>query len=80
MSDPADISLALPPGGLDPIHDVLVELHFDEDPERVFTKDDLLEVWKEIPRELRLEAHKWGSSDTVVRDEIFEFLQKQRAK
>jgi hypothetical protein len=82
VSDPVDISLALPPDGLDPIHDVLVCLSLEENPDAAgaFSQEELLEVWMAIPRNLRLDAHKWGVGDTEVRDNIYVFLKEQRVK
>lgn len=74
-----DISLALPPDGLAPLHDVLAELDYPNNPEGGYSQEVLLETWKSLDREHRLEAHKWGLGDTVVRDEIYVFLKEQRA-
>lgn len=37
---------------------------------------DALSYWIRLPNEIKLDAAKWGVSDTEVRDKIYEWLLK----
>lgn len=37
--------------------------------------NELNEIWRAIPDDLKMDAEKWGCSDTVVREDIYEFLE-----
>lgn len=42
------------------------------------TTEDALLLWEELPEDIKLEAVRWGVSDTVVRDNIYEWIQKNK--
>lgn len=59
---------------LDALHDVVLSaMGFDE---VHLTDEQILVWWNKLPRDLQLDAEKWGISDTVVRDSIYVWLQK----
>jgi hypothetical protein len=39
---------------------------------------DQKKLWNNMPEEIQLEALRWGANDTVVRDNVFEFLLKNQ--
>jgi len=57
---------------LDALHDVIFSV-LDID---LKTDEQILVWWNKLPRDLQLDAEKWGVSDTVVRDSIYVWLQK----
>lgn len=42
----------------------------------VSSPSSLQEYWKKLPVDIKLEAMKWGISDTPTRESIFEWLQE----
>ena len=54
---------------LDCLHDVVLEaLELD------FDNQQLIELYNKLPQDLKDEAEHWGLYDTVVRDNIYEYL------
>lgn len=41
------------------------------------TNEEALELWEKLPEDIKNEAVSWGLSDTVVRDNIYEFLTEE---
>jgi hypothetical protein len=60
-------------GDLAPLHDIVYELTEIE-----LTDQQLEIIWGKLPEHLRMEAIHWGLNDTVVKDNIYEHLEKER--
>jgi len=57
------------------LHDVILEaLDFHEP----IPNDVVIGVYHMLPEDLREQAEHWGLSDTVVRDNIYEWLQENK--
>ena len=54
------------------LHDLLVELYWPEKQE--ITQEEVHEVFEKLPQSIKLDIDHWGISDTVVGDNIFEWL------
>lgn len=39
-----------------------------------FDEDAIVKIFNNLPEDIKLDAIKWGISDTVVRDSIFEWF------
>lgn len=60
---------------LDALHDVILEaLDYSGD----LTDEVILTYWNMLPEHLKADAERWGMNDTVVRDNIYVWLQKNR--
>lgn len=56
---------------IDCLHDVILEaLDYSGD----LTNEIVLTYWNIFPDDLKAEAEHWGLDDTVVRDNIYEWL------
>ncbi|MDA3807704.1 MAG: hypothetical protein PF440_07310 [Thiomicrorhabdus sp.] len=40
--------------------------------------DEIMEYWHKLPRDIQLDAEKYGVSDTPTRENIFEFFQNNQ--
>ena len=58
---------------IDCLHDVILEA-FDYSGD--LTNDVVLTYWNMLPEHIKDEAEHWGLDDTVVRDNIYVWLQK----
>lgn len=60
---------------LNSLHDVIFEAldYIDE-----LSDEIIMEYWKEIPRDIKMDAIKWGLSDTPTRDNIYVWLQENK--
>lgn len=58
------------------LHDVLVNVFWDKNGDREYTKEEIEHYYEKLPKSIKLDAIKWGWSDTVVRDQAFEWIQK----
>ena len=58
---------------IDSLHDVIINSLDDKDD---ITREEILEYWKKLPDDIKLDALKWGISDSVVGDTIYEWLQE----
>ena len=57
---------------LDTLHDVIFNaLGLDD-----LSNDKILEYWNKFPDDIKLDAIKWGISDTPTRDNMYGWLQK----
>jgi hypothetical protein len=63
-------TITLEQSDLDYLHDVTLEV-FDKS----LSDEEVIEIWKSLPDDIKLDAEKFGISDTVVRDNIYEFLE-----
>ena len=54
---------------LDHMHDVIFEVI-----ERKPTNEEIQRVWEELPGNIRGIATQWGTSDSVFRDNMYEWL------
>lgn len=61
--------------GLPRLHDIVLEVAGED-----FNTNQLIEVYCNLPLNLRKDVDHWGMDDTVVRDNIFEFLQSKLRK
>ena len=59
---------------LDSLHDTIFEALGIESK----SDKEILEYWNKLPRNIQLDAEKWGLSDTVVRDDIYVWLQENK--
>jgi hypothetical protein len=58
---------------IDSLHDVIINALDDKDD---LTRVEILEYWKKFPDDIKLDALKWGVSDSVVGDNMYVWLQK----
>ena len=58
---------------LDALHDVVLSAMGST---KRLTDEQILVWWNKLPRDLQLDVEKYGASDTVVRDSIYIWLQK----
>jgi len=56
---------------LNTLHDILLDLS-----DITYTDEQLYAIWEKVPQHLKDEATHWGISDTVVRDDIYEWAKK----
>ena len=56
----------------DILHDVILEVS-----EKSRSNEEIEKIWQNLPEGIRLQAEQWGVGDTVVRDNIYEFLKKE---
>ncbi len=63
------INVILEKEDLDAMHDVVVNA-LDVEP----TPEQILKLWESLPEDIQGKAIQWGSSDTVFRDEVYEWL------
>ena len=56
---------------LNVLHDVLLDVTDLE-----YTDEQLYVVWANIPDDIKADATRWGMSDTVVRDNIYEWAEE----
>ncbi len=54
---------------LDHMHDVIFEV-IDREP----TEKEIRRVWEELPNRIKGIATQWGTTDTVFRDNMYEWL------
>jgi hypothetical protein len=54
---------------LDHMHDVIFEV-IDREP----TNEEIQRVWEELPDHIKGIATQWGTSDSVFRDNMYEWL------
>lgn len=43
-----------------------------------YTNQELKDIFKSLPRELKIEALEWGLSDTLWRDHLYEYWCENR--
>ena len=63
------VTVELEQEDLDHMHDVIYEV-IDREP----TNEEILRVWENLPEGIRETAIQWGTSDTVFRDNMYEWL------
>jgi hypothetical protein len=63
------VTVVLEQEDLDALHDVILEA-LDIEP----TPEQILQVWNKLPEDIQGTAIQWGSSDTVFRDNVYEWL------
>jgi hypothetical protein len=57
-------------GDFDPIHDIIFDLTGKK-----LTHEELSNVWKDLPENLKEDSIHWGINDSVVRDNIYTHLE-----
>lgn len=57
---------------LDCLHDVILS----STKKNIKTDEELMEYWKILPYDIKLDAMKWEISDTVVRDNMYVFFKE----
>lgn len=57
---------------LDTLHDVIFSALKKSD----LTDEQIIEYWKKFPDDIRLDAVRWGVSDTPTRENMYVWLQK----
>ena len=55
------------------MHDVILEAL-----DKSVSNEEILKVWENLPSYIKIEAIEFGLSDTCVRDNIYEFLEKSK--
>ena len=45
-----------------------------------YSNNELLMIWSRLPEDIRLDAAKWGMSDTEVREKIHGHLEEELKK
>ena len=63
------VTVVLEQEDLDAMHDVILDALYIEP-----TNEQILEVWNKLPQDIQGTAIQWGSSDTVFRDELHQWL------
>lgn len=58
------------------LHDVILEAL--EYPNEDITDEIILNCWKNLPEHIKEDAIHWGLDDTVVRDNIYVWLQENK--
>lgn len=58
------------------IHDSILELKYikDKDNDEELSPRLLTEVLYQLPSDIIFEANEWGAQDTLVREQIYEFI------
>lgn len=58
------------------IHDSILELKYikDKDNDEDISPRLLTEVLYQLPSDIIFEANEWGAQDTLVREQIYEFI------
>ena len=59
-------------GDFDSLHDIVYSLT-----EVKLSHDELEKVFRALPEDFQADAIHWGISDTAVRENIYEYLQKK---
>ncbi len=54
------------------LHDVILS----STNKNIKTDEELMEYWKILPYDIKLDTIKWGISDTVVRDDMYVFFKE----
>ena len=66
-------TIILEQGDLEHLHDVILEAINKSLPDK-----EIIKIWDLIlPEDIKLQAEQYGISDTVVRDNIYEFMEKE---
>jgi hypothetical protein len=68
------IKVELEQSDLDSLHDTIFNAIEIED----LTNEQLIEFWEILPEDIQSEAMRWGLDDSVVRDNIYVWLQKNK--
>jgi hypothetical protein len=58
---------------LNTLHDVIFEAL---DKEEQLSNDEIMNYWNMLPKHIKLDALKWGMSDTPTRDNMYEWFQE----
>lgn len=63
---------------LDVLHDVIYNAYYDLfNIEKDLSDQEILDYWKLIPDDIKIDVVKYGMSDTPTRDRIYDIIQKQ---
>ena len=65
------INVEFEDGDFNGMHDVLFELTGHS-----YTHNELEELWRKLPEDIQEDFTHWGGSDTVVRDNMYEYYEK----
>jgi len=68
------ITIELEQKDFDAIHDVVLEA-LDIEP----TQEQIQKLWDGLPEDIQGTAIQWGTSDTVFRDNLYEWLEKMKS-
>lgn len=67
------VTVTLKQEDYDHMHDVILEaLNFEP------TNEQCQKIWDELPEHIKGTAIEWGTSDTVFRDKLYEYLEKNK--
>jgi hypothetical protein len=66
------VTVELDEADLAPLHDIIFDLTGKD-----LNNEQLIAVWNLLPEDIVAEAVHWGTSDTVVRDHMYEYLKEQ---
>lgn len=64
------ITVEFEDGDLDSLHDSVYDITGDSK-----TNESLKLIWNRLPEDLKREAIHWGLDDSVVRDNIYKYLE-----
>lgn len=56
----------------DALHDLIFEAL-----NKSLSNEEIIKIWESFPEDMKLDAEKFGISHIVVRDNMYEFLQKE---
>lgn len=59
----------------DHMHDCILDATWDSI-QKNCSREELVEIFNELPKEMQLDAYKWGMSDTVWRDNLIEWYER----
>ena len=72
------LDLTLDRHDLDVLHDVIYNAYYDLfNIEKDLSDQEILDYWKLIPDDIKIDVVKYGISDTPTRDRIYDCIQKQ---
>jgi len=69
-------SKILDPDDYDSLHDLMGDVTDNLE----ITNEEIAKYWNDLPEHIKLEAVEWGCGDTVVKDNIYEWLETRRKK
>lgn len=62
---------------LNTLHDVIIEA-LDLLWDKGISDEEIIQYWNKLPNDIKLDALKWGVSDTPTKDAIYVWLQENK--
>jgi hypothetical protein len=66
-----EVKVTFEEGDFNGMHDVLVSLTGHS-----YSHEELEQLWRKLPEDIQDEFIRWGGSDTVVRDNMYEYYEE----